>query len=121
MRRSFGLFAVASSCVLLPSCSEKVRLSVANDKANDLRVALALPGGAPPVLSKVRVVAFPADSVLWEAEGPPAAVDEISYGVAPANFNELSPAMPLTAGGQVSWKVSGDGVSGELTVSIKED
>jgi hypothetical protein len=121
MRRPFGLVVLALACPFSLACGEKVQIRVANDKANDLRVELALGDGGAPVLSKVRVLAFPSDSVLWEAEGPRAAIDEISYGVAPADFNELSAAMPLAAGGQVSWKVSGDGLSGELRVSIKED
>lgn len=103
------------------ACKEKVQMRVVNDKPNDLRLELSLPGGGAPTLSRVRVFAIPADSVLWDASGPPAEIDEISYGDAPADFNEVSPATPLAAGGQVLVKVSGDTVRGELEVIIKED
>ena len=102
-------------------CDKKVQMKVANDKPNDLRVELSLPGGAAPTLTRVRVLALPADTVLWEAEGPPAEIDEISYGDPPAEFNELSPATPLAAGGQVLVKVTGKGVGGELQLYVKED
>ena len=116
-----GVGSLAVVCALLVACSQKVQMDVSNDKPNDLRIALSLPGGTTPTLSKVRVLAIPSDSVLWQAEGPPSEIDEISYGEPPANFNELSPATPLAAGGRVSFRVSGEGVSGALEVRIKED
>jgi hypothetical protein len=118
---TLGLLGLLAVVALAPGCKEKVQMRVANDKPNDLRIELSLPGGGVPTLDRVRVLALPADSVLWEASGPAAQIEELSYGDAPADFDERSPAIALAAGGQVLVKVSGDGVRGELAVRVKED